>query len=440
MDPLLSQIFETLADGVLVVSHCGQIVEANRAAQELTGFAREELKGQSCSVLNCTGCKRFAKGEGQVHCSLFASGGEKVVRCTILGKDGVAVPVLKRARVMLGDEGEVVGAVEILTDMRHLLALEARVDSLSREVSGRRKTYGIEGESSKVRQLLAFIKSVATSTAPVLILGESGSGKELVAQAIHEESLGSEAPFIKVNCAALNENLLESELFGHVKGAFTGASQNRMGRFEAAHGGTLFLDEIGDLPATIQVKLLRVLEEKVVERVGDHTPISVNARIITATHRALAQLVFKGVFREDLFFRINVIPVTCPPLKEREDDVLILAHRFLQRFALRDGRRFGGISKRAAALLSAYPWPGNVRELQNAMEYAMVLAGGSAIEPGHLPLGISGFTPKASSEGSRKLRIQSALEESGGVKSEAARLLGVSRVTLWKWMKHHKMV
>jgi len=438
MERLLSYIFDTLADGVLVVNSQGRIIDANRAAEELTGFSREELKGGPCRVLNCTGCKRFGKEVGH-HCSLFAAGGEKVVRCTIQGRGGETIPVLKRARVMTDEDGHVIGAVEILTDMRRLVELEGRVDDLCREVSGTRGNHGIEGESSAVRQLLDFIDSVVTSTAPVMIQGESGTGKELVAHAIHEGSMGTGAPFIKVNCAALNENLLESELFGHVKGAFTGANRDRMGRFEAAHGGTLFLDEIGDLPPAIQVKLLRVLEEKVIEKVGDHTPVPVDVRIITATHRDLSLLVREGRFREDLYFRINVIPVICPPLREREGDALILANRFLQRFALRDGKPMQGISPKAADAFASYPWPGNIRELRNVMEYAMVLCRNGRIElehlPGHIGIQEGAIPVQRGRQAVGKADVEAALSKAGGVKNEAAKLLGVSRVTLWKWMK-----
>ncbi|VVS93871.1 sigma-54 interaction domain-containing protein [Desulfoluna spongiiphila] len=439
MEQLISYIFDTLADGVLVVNSKGRILDANRAAEELTGFSRQELKGGPCHILNCSGCKRFEEGGDQPHCSLFASGGEKVVRCTIKCRSGETIPVLKRARVMKDEAGETMGAVEILTDMRKLVALENRVDDLAREVAGSREHHGIEGESAAIRRLLAFIDSVVTSTAPVLIQGESGTGKELVAQAIHGGSMGAGAPFIKVNCAALNENLLESELFGHVKGAFTGASRDRVGRFEAAHGGTLFLDEIGDMPASIQVKLLRVLEEKVIEKVGDHTPVPVDVRIITATHRDLATLVERGDFREDLYFRINVIPVICPPLRERDGDVLILANRFLTRFALRDGKPMTGISPGAAAVLAVYPWPGNIRELRNAMEYAMVLSRNGRVEVEHLPAHVGASQEAVPFQGGRpgvtRADVEAALCRAGGVKTEAARLLGVSRVTLWKWMK-----
>ncbi|VFQ44225.1 sigma-54 interaction domain-containing protein [Desulfoluna butyratoxydans] len=439
MEHVISHIFDTLADGVLVVNSKGRILDANRAAEELTGFSRQELKGGPCRMLNCSGCKRFEKGGEHPHCSLFASGGEKVVRCTIKCRSGETIPVLKRARVMEDGDGQVIGAVEILTDMRKLVALENRVDDLAREVVASREHHGIEGESAAIRRLLAFIDSVVTSTAPVLIQGESGTGKELVAQAIHTGSMGAGAPFIKVNCAALNENLLESELFGHVKGAFTGASRDRVGRFEAAHGGTLFLDEIGDMPAPIQVKLLRVLEEKVIEKVGDHTPVPVDVRVITATHRDLGALVERGDFREDLYFRINVIPVICPPLRERDGDVLILANRFLTRFALRDGKPMTGISPEAAAVLDAYGWPGNVRELRNAMEYAMVLSRNGRVEVEHLPVHVGAAGEAVPFQGGRRAvtraDVEAALFRAGGVKTEAARLLGVSRVTLWKWMK-----
>jgi transcriptional regulator with GAF, ATPase, and Fis domain len=206
-----------------------------------------------------------------------------------------------------------------------------------------------------------------------MIQGPSGAGKELVARAIHEASPRSSMPFIKVNCAALNENLLESELFGHVKGAFTGADRDREGRFEAAQGGTIFLDEIGDVPLSIQVKLLRTLEDKKVERVGDNKPISIDVRIVTATNKNLEQLVSEGLFREDLFFRINVFPLHCPSLTERREDIPLIVQSFIKRIEPKQGKKILGCTPEAMEKLTSYSWPGNIRELRNAIEYASVL-------------------------------------------------------------------
>jgi transcriptional regulator with PAS, ATPase and Fis domain len=309
-----------------------------------------------------------------------------------------------------------------------------------------------------MHQVFELLESAAQSEAPVVIFGESGTGKELAAAAIHQRSPRKAGPFIKVNCAALNEALLESELFGHEKGAFTGAERQRKGRFEAAHGGSLFLDEVGDLPPAVQVKLLRVLQEGEIERVGSHEPIKVDVRIITATHRDLAGLMRQGKFREDLYYRVNVIPVTLPPLRERPEDVPLLAQGFLERLALRSGRPITGLARAALDRLMAYAWPGNVRELINAMEYAFVTCREGEIQAHHLPpalLGLGGAgaaggagatgaarsAPRgpagAEGKGDEQMRaeLEQALAAAGGHKAKAAELLGISRVTFWKRLK-----
>jgi DNA-binding NtrC family response regulator len=296
-----------------------------------------------------------------------------------------------------------------------------------------------------MQRLLELIENVTQTDAPVLIHGQSGTGKELVARAIHEESPRKEKPFIKVNCAALNENLLESELFGHEKGSYTGADRTRIGRFEAAHQGTIFLDEIGDIPLATQVKLLRVLEEKEIERVGDHKPISVDVRIISATNKDLEALIAQELFREDLFFRINVFPLNCPSLSDRRDDIHLIVQNFVEQNAAKGSKKIVGLTPEAMEALLTYSWPGNVRELRNAIEYAFVLCSGNWINIKHLPpkIASNGKRPSvkhpqsaASWEQQRKKLIQT-LRQVGGNQSEAARLLGVSRVTVWKRIKKY---
>ena len=303
--------------------------------------------------------------------------------------------------------------------------------------------YGLLGEAPPMLRLFELIENVSQTDAPVLIHGQSGTGKELVARAIHEESPRKHKPFIKVNCAALNENLLESELFGHERGAYTGADRTRIGRFEAAHEGSIFLDEIGDIPPATQVKLLRVLEEKEIERVGDHKPIPVNVRIISATNKDLDALIDQGAFREDLFFRINVFPLYCPSLSERLDDIPIILQNFIEENAAKGGKKISGLTPEAMEALLSYPWPGNVRELRNAVEYAFVLCSAGWIGKEHLP-------PKITNNGKRtfihhhqdgpsweveRAKLIDTLRQAGGNQSEASRLLGVSRVTVWKRIK-----
>jgi transcriptional regulator with PAS, ATPase and Fis domain len=296
-----------------------------------------------------------------------------------------------------------------------------------------------------MKKVFDLIASAAPSEAPVVIYGESGTGKELAAAAIHRLSARHDGPFIKINCAALNENLLESELFGHVKGAFTGADRTRVGRFEAANKGTMFLDEIGDLPLTTQTKLLRVLQEKEFERVGDHRPIATDVRILAATNKDLNKLMQEKLFREDLYYRISVIPIYLPPLRGRLDDIPLLVDTFVRRMRLKTEKNITGIAKEVLDVFMQYRWPGNIRELINVIEYAFVLCPEGDISIAHLPAQMLGQQPshvQLASKTSRKLstgdmrqELIQALQAAGGNKSEAARRLGISRVTLWKRIK-----
>ena len=283
-----------------------------------------------------------------------------------------------------------------------------------------------------------LIEKVAMTDAPVVITGQSGTGKEWVARAIHDHSPRRHGPFIKVNCAALDENLLDRGLFGQVKGAFSGANNPRIGHFEAAYGGTIFLDEIGDIPPTTQIKLLRTLEEKEIERVGAHHPIKIDVRIVSATHKNLEELIAHGRFREDLYFRINVFPVTCPPLCDRTEDIPIIVQHIIQRNNLKTGKNITGATPAAIEKMTAYAWPGNVRELRNAIDYAFALCSSTCIGVKHLPAAIGRTASDRSNNiidkvnlGKRAELIR-ALRQTGGNRSEAARVLGVSRVTVWK--------
>ncbi len=296
--------------------------------------------------------------------------------------------------------------------------------------------------SKKMEELLDLVKTVAKSEATVLVRGESGTGKELIANAIHAYSNRRGGPFVKVNCAAIPENLLEDELFGHEKGAFTDAQRQRKGKFELAQGGTIFLDEIGDMPPTLQVKILRVLQERQFERVGGTETVVVDVRLIAATNRDLEELIREGEFREDLYYRLNVIPIFLPPLRERRDDIPKLAMHFLQKFNRKNEKSFRGFSPEAMQLLTAYPWPGNVRELENAIERAVVLGSGEEIRPEHLPLNVRGAPPAQEDLVARLLEsdlslddlerklIERALQRTNGNQSKAAKMLGLTRRTL----------
>ncbi|HFM3895230.1 TPA: sigma-54-dependent response regulator transcription factor ZraR [Escherichia coli] len=297
--------------------------------------------------------------------------------------------------------------------------------------------FGMVGKSPAMQHLLSEIALVAPSEATVLIHGDSGTGKELVARAIHASSARSEKPLVTLNCAALNESLLESELFGHEKGAFTGADKRREGRFVEADGGTLFLDEIGDISPMMQVRLLRAIQEREVQRVGSNQTISVDVRLIAATHRDLAAEVNAGRFRQDLYYRLNVVAIEVPSLRQRREDIPLLAGHFLQRFAERNRKAVKGFTPQAMDLLIHYDWPGNIRELENAVERAVVLLTGEYISERELPLAIASTPiPLVQSQDIQPLVevekevILAALEKTGGNKTEAARQLGITRKTL----------
>ncbi|MGD9971769.1 MAG: sigma-54 interaction domain-containing protein [Desulfatirhabdiaceae bacterium] len=434
-------IVDTLQDGLMVVDPCGNIVAVNPAAEKLTGYTADELIGSSCRGLNCTGCQIFAQGSGEKWCGLFLSGQVRAKQCMITSKSGRAIHVVKNASVLKDENGHIIGGVETFVDVSVMIQLQQEIASLRRTFHLDDGHHGILGKSPIMVRLFELIDSVAQSDAPVMIQGASGTGKELVARSIHETSHRKNKPFIKVNCASLNQNLLESELFGHVKGAYTGADRARMGRFEAAHEGTIFLDEIGDIPLATQVKLLRVLEEKEIERVGDHKSIPVNVRIVSATHKDLESLISQGLFREDLFFRINVFPLECPSLSDRREDIPVLVQHFIEQNNEKTGKKILGLTVEAMEKLMGYPWPGNVRELRNIIEYAFVLCSGEWIGTEHLPEKIL-IEPVMDCGGPVETRIERdkllrVLRQVSGNQSEAARILDVSRVTIWKRIKKY---
>ncbi|MBW1980898.1 MAG: sigma 54-interacting transcriptional regulator [Deltaproteobacteria bacterium] len=441
-------VVDTMMDGLMVVDPEGMIVSINSAMEQLTGYSKMELIGQPCAVLDCDTCFHSrARGEDK-HCELFKEGQVRRCKCILKKKDGKPLHVLKNAAVLRDSSGKIIGGVETLTDLTALVAKEKVITRLRRELTGKDGFQGILGKSPAMQQVFALISSAAQSEAPVVIYGESGTGKELVAGAIHRLGPRRKGPFIKVNCAALNESLLESELFGHVKGSFTGADRTRVGRFEAANGGDIFLDEIGDLPLATQVKLLRVLQEKEIEKVGDHRPIPVDVRVLAATNKNLQTLMETGQFRDDLYYRIGVIPIHLPPLRQRPEDIPLLIETFTSRIRLKTGKAIEGINHEALDLLIHYEWPGNVRELINVLEYAFVICPEGEILPAHLPTHITGQPHQASSPHrlrarhhapAERAKLLEALKRTGGNKSEAARLLGISRVTLWKRLKMYNI-
>jgi transcriptional regulator with GAF, ATPase, and Fis domain len=327
-------------------------------------------------------------------------------------------------------EESFVGVIASFRDVTDLTGLRLRVGDL-------KGFAGIIGRDPKMLRIYRRIRDLCTNDYPVCITGDTGTGKELVAAAIHNESRRGGGPFVPVNCAALPEGILESELFGHVKGAFTGAVRDKKGRFELAHGGTLFLDEIAELPRFVQAKLLRVLQENRFEKVGGEKTLTVNVRLICATNRDLKREMEKGRFREDLYYRINVVPIKVPPLRKRKNDIALLVDHFLEK-ALEEGQETSGFSEDALAVMKNYPWPGNVRELQSAIRFALVRSRGRTIRPSDLPMELQQWRSTQKSRGpTRKLdpeSVQTALTGSGGNKAKAARLLGVGRATLYRFL------
>jgi two-component system response regulator HydG len=448
LDKYWKTVVNTIQDGIMIIDKSGAIISANKALEKITGYTKKELIGRTCEVLNCDICEKTRENSGEYWCKLFRTGKMTRRKCSFLRKDGTYTHALKNATLLRDSRGKILGAVESVTDINEVVERDNQIAEYRKELKSEDGFHGLLGQSAIMQQTFALIENTADSEAPVIIFGESGTGKELVAKSIHETSNRLYRPFVKVNCAALTETLLESELFGHVKGAYTGAYKDREGRFEMAKGGSIFLDEIGDLPLTTQVKLLRVLEEKIIERVGDNKPIPVNVRIISATNRNLIELVKNGAFREDLYFRINVIPINIPPLRERPEDISLLAASFFHRMLLKSGKKIKGISKDVLNILTQYRWPGNVRELKSAFEYAFVTCHETMIKPYHLPPNIVQTTGISKDEAgpdsnnnddSKKRELIYALEQSGGNQSEAARILGISRVTVWNRMKKYNI-
>ncbi len=451
-------IIDSVQDGIIIVDAKGDFVAANQTAQLITGYSEEELKNQSCRLLNCTGCKIVGKGKGKNWCGLFSAGIIREKKCMITNRQNRAIPIVKNATVLFDENNEIVGAIETLKDISENINYKNELASIKRMYHIDDGFHGIIGRTPVMQILYEHIESVSSLDTPVMILGESGTGKEMVAKALHEIGNRVKNPFIKVNCAALSENILESELFGHVKGAYTGADSDRIGRFEAAHNGTIFLDEIGDIPLSVQVKLLRVLEEKMIQRVGANKSIPIDVRIITATNKNLEKLIDNGLFREDLFFRINVFPLTCPPLGQRKDDITLIIQHFISFHAEKTGKNILGFTPDAMRLMVGYSWPGNIRELRNSVEYAFVLARGKSIRPEHLPEKIraynlpeeklfqntrAGFAKDGIANSivkvglSEKEKLLDALQAADGNQTKAAEILGVSRITVWKRIKKH---
>jgi len=423
----LERILDNLSEGLFAHDLERRILFFNRAAEEITGYRREDVVGKDCY-------EAFGGPFCGGKCS-FQDGPPDFIEHThyplnMLTVEDESRQVEMRVTGMRDSEGNFVGVLNSFKDVTELIGLRLQLGEL-------KSFAGIVGQDPKVLRIYKEIQDLAPNDYPVCITGETGTGKELVANAIHNESRRAGEPFVPVNCGALPEGLLESELFGHEKGAFTGAVRDKKGRFELADGGTLFLDEVADLPKVVQVKLLRVLQDGTFERVGGEKTISVDVRIISATNRDLRHEMEKGAFRDDLYYRINVVPMHLPPLRVRKGDISLLVQHFLDK-AVEEGQESPGFSKEALNLMADYSWPGNVRELQSSVRFALVKSRGQSIRPKHLPLELREWKVKRSPRGpARKLdpeSVREALIRSGGNKAKAARLLGVGRATLYRFL------
>jgi len=417
----------------------------------ITGYSAEEAVNRPCGVFTWLE-QDTAEAEEGVYCRLFAAGSMDRSELTVRCKDGLTIPVLASARVLKDAEGNSTGAVVTITDVSTIKRLETEVTQLRHQIEERYQFHNIVGKSQAMQRVFELIELAAASETTVLVRGETGTGKEMVAKAIHFHSPRKEGPLVSVNCSALSETLVESELFGHVRGSFTGAVKDHVGRFERADGGTIFLDEVGEIPQAVQVKLLRVIQEREIERIGESTPRKVDVRIIAATHRDLRDRVEKGLFREDLFYRLNVFPIYLPPLRERKEDIGPLVAHFVEKYNERANKRIAGLNPDAMRMVMDYCWPGNVRELENAIEHAFVTCGQGNVDSLDLPLEIrrtdikdricgspnapisDAPAPKPPRRTATKEEIVTLLKECNWNKAEVARRLGITRTQVWRRM------
>lgn len=439
----LYSIIDSVADGLFTVNNKMEITNFNKAAEDLTGISHEEALGKSCKDVFKSSC---CQDECVIQQAIRS--GRPVQRdVEITDKNGVSKLVSASASILYDCTGAAIGGVETLRDLTPIVAMKE-------EIQQKYTFRSLVSRNHAMRKLFSVMQDVAASNATVFIYGESGTGKELFAHAIHDLSSRRNGPMITVNCGALPETLLEAEIFGVRKGAFTGATENRPGRIEQCRGGTFFLDEIGDLPLQLQVKLLRLLENREYQPLGAKAAVKADVRFIAASHRNLEEMVNKGTFRQDLFFRINIVTLHVPPLRERLDDIPLLVDMALQRFNLSYGKRIRSVAPDVMQRLFNHPFPGNVRELLNMLEQASILCRGSEITMEHMPRSFrkpgvadAGVNPghAAASQAavprngdklkySREL-LAELLERHQGNRNAVAHELGIDRTTLWRWMR-----
>ncbi len=430
----LDIILDSIADGVFTIDLDNTITYFNHAAERITGISRDQAVGQKCfDVLRASIC--------QTACALrktIESGKELInLHINILNSEGRTVPISISTSILRDENGEIVGGVETFRDL-------STIEMLRKEIRSQYTFQDIISKNHEIHSILDIIPDIAQSGSTVLIEGPSGSGKELFARAIHNLS-GRKGKLVAVSCAALPDTLLESELFGYLKGAFTEAKKDKPGRFKLAEGGTIFLDEIGDISTALQVKLLRVLQEKEYEPLGATATVKADIRIIVATNRNLSELVARGAFREDLFYRLNVVRLFLPPLSRRREDIPLLIEHFIQKFNAIKGKDIDNISEETLEILMRYDFPGNVRELENIIEYAFVLCRGRVIEVEHLPNEFLGFISRSDNQETRPdsfpldhaeaQTIKEALDKHSGNRRKTAAYPRINKTTLWRKIK-----
>ncbi len=428
----VSMILDSIADGVFTVDEDFVISSFNKAAEEITGVPEDEAIGRPC-------CEVFRAEICEDDCALKKSikTGTPVVNrpLYIVRADGERVPISVSTSVLRDGSGKLMGGVETFRDL-------SLVETLRKEVEQAYSFEDMLSSNQEMRSMFSILPDVADSDSLILIEGESGTGKELLAKAIHNLSRRADHPLVIVNCGAIPDTLLESELFGYKAGAFTDARRDKPGKFAQAEGGTIFLDEIGDVTPALQVRLLRVLQEGSYELLGGTDTVHADVRIVAATNKDLDAMVEAGAFREDLYYRLTVFRLTLPPLRDRKEDIPLLAQHFINRLNRLKGKDITGLSRDSTALFMEYDWPGNVRQLENAIEHAFILCHGGLIEPDHLPgpfrrtAGSHDAFPKGLTlEEIEKRAVLEALARNQGKKLATARELGINKTTLWRKLK-----
>jgi len=436
--PYTDAILESISDGVFTVDDQWRVTSFNRAAEQITGIDRSDALGKPCSEVF-----RSSLCEGACALGKTLDSGQPIVNksCYIINAEGDRIPISVSTAVLRDTRGKVIGGAETFRDLSDVMALRKALRSQC-------QIGDMVSHSPAMRQICELVSAVASSDSTVLIQGETGTGKELLARAIHGSGTRANKPFVALNCAALPDSLLESELFGYKKGAFTGADQNKPGRFALAKDGTLFLDEIGEISPALQIRLLRVLQEKTYDPLGSTRAETTRARIIAATNRDLSELVKQGEFREDLFYRIHVVRLDLPPLRQRKEDIPLLVDHFLGRFNRLQQRDITGVTSDVLNLFMAHDWPGNIRELENAMEHAFVLCHGKHIRPDHLPAELTGHVVlskktssiKAVQRVTEEQAILAALKRNKNNRLATAQDLGIHKTTLYRKMKALGMI